>query len=303
MNDPNRIRVALNANAPNEINITGWLERWLNGTLPNYGMTMETAGQGGAHHFGASENQWKGNGHEPFIRVTYVQLVPPTTVSPTNNATVMTDIPTLTWTPGVSDIGSHLWYWVRGSNSDNPELGGMFNSGWLDSARSWQPPPGTLQDGTTYSWYVAVSANDPSKHDPYPSMWWSNVAKFKFDRRLGDQSVSPMDDFGSVSVNLSNGNALYSTSSPSLTTVGGQLGMTYTYNSQSLDKYGLTAKYFPGCQYDTNNIPGNLTEPYIVRRERTVDINFANDPGPSVAQGHFCATSEGFVTVPSTGNY
>lgn len=208
----------------------------------------------------------------------------------------MSATPTLNSTAVSPPVGMNggIQYWYRVSNTDNPEQGGIINSGWQNSP-NWSVPDGSLIDGVTYSWYVLTKYGSSGSYNASP------VWKFKVNLRLGNQSVSPMDAEGPVSVNLANGTVTTGTSSPSFPTVGGDVGVSYSYNSKAQTQYGLTAKYYPGCD-GTTHTP--VTQPYIVRRESTIDLSFpSSGPGPSVPLNGFCATFDGYITVPRDNTY
>ena len=173
-------------------------------------MTFDTAGAVSIYRFGAAENRSLGY-QAPYLTVDY-SIPSSIPTAPGNGGPLMTATPTLSSTT-VSTPGAAIQYWYRVSNTDNPESGGIVNSGWQNSP-SWTIPDGSLIDGVTYSWYVLTKYGTTGAYNASP------VWKFKVNLRLGNQSVSPMDSEGPVSVNLANGNVTTGTSSPSFPTVG-----------------------------------------------------------------------------------
>jgi hypothetical protein len=125
---------------------------------------------------------------------------------------------------------------------------------------------------------------------------------FKVNLRLGNSSVSPNDTNGPVSVNLATGNVFTQTSSPTFPTVGGNVGLTYSYNSQQPLNVGLTAKYWPGCiNVNAGSCP---TSPYVVRTDPNIDFSWGNgSPDPSITDDQFRSQWTGFVTAPAAGTY
>ena len=100
------------------------------------------------------------------------------------------------------------------------------------------------RDGVPYTWTVDT-------WDGVGTTRASWVGHFKVDSRIGDNGPAPTDQAGPVTVNLANGNATVSTASPSFPAVGGNAGLSFTYNSQQVgpggqpeDLRGLTASYY-----------------------------------------------------------
>ncbi len=276
--------------------IGSWVANWANSTWGSHGVSLDTAGQNAYYRVAAMESY--GQGTDPYIAVTYNSPPPsPTLAAPSDGTTVMTDTPTLS-TNAVADAdGDTVKYWFRVSNTDDPEVGGIINSGY-DTPTSWVVPAGSLIDGVTYSWRVGAFDGN--------ALTWSATRKFKVNLRLGDQAASPMDTEGPVAINMANGNMTTSLSSPTFKTVGGDVGLSYTYNSQAQPAFGLRGSYYPGCEMpaDPNDVPGNVTEPYVVRTDPQINFNWSTgSPGPSIGANGFCATWKGFISVPTANTW
>jgi RHS repeat-associated protein len=178
------------------------------------------------------------------------------------------------------------------------QTGAVATSGWL-ATPEWKVPENTLQDGGRYTW--SVQTND-GLDQPQPS--WRNA--LTVNRRIGDSGPAPVDAAGPVSVNLANGNVGMSFASPTVSTVGGSMGMSFTYNSLKPEPGGLTGSY-----YDATPAAGAAPSydftgknPIMVRTDPAVSFNWGTDsPSPGVPTDYFLARWTGFITVPTTGNY
>jgi RHS repeat-associated protein len=216
------------ASAGHEANrdITSWVQNWAdnlaNSALgwPSYGISIDSAGTNSGVRFGSE------NGHQsmqPKLVVTFnSKPVPAQPSEPAADAALTTITPTLRGLGHSDENGDSLQFLFRLSNTDNPDSGVVYESGWI-SSNQHKVPAGVLKDGVTYTWRIGTrDANWTS---------WSNPGKFKIDLLLGDQPAVPFDDVGPVRVNLANGNLVVQASSSTLNTVGGPLGLTWTYNS------------------------------------------------------------------------
>lgn len=180
------------------------------------------------------------------------------------------------------------------------------DDGTVDNRINWTVPAGSLSDGGIYYW--VVRPYDGVDKNTRPA--W--VKSFKVDLRLGLGTPSPYDSAGAASVNLANGNANLSFASPTVSTLGGPMGMTFSYNSQD-DVTGL--KGLSGSYFDARNalgaVPTNASEysfdgktPLMVRRDASVSHDWPEaGPADAVPADHFLARWEGFVQVPTSGSY
>jgi RHS repeat-associated protein len=219
--------------------------------------------------------------------------------SPKNDNTVTTLTPTLHADPVTTVTDTR--YEFRLATSGDGLLGQVATSGWIPQ-NEWEVPEGVLHDGGAYSWSVRVRSGATGV---YPN--WSFINDFRVNLRLGTSGPSPYDSAGPVTVNLANGNVALSFASPTVSTVGGPMGLGFTYNSQDLGVQGLTASYYnakpPGAPTPTYTFSGK--KPVLVRVEAAVNEEWAKEesPGPGVPHDHFMVRWEGYITSPVTQKY
>jgi RHS repeat-associated protein len=286
-------------------NITNWAANWLSGAWGSYGLSLDTGGVTGKYlRMAAMEQAWQG--YDPWLDITFTNTVTyPAQAEqvPAHGSTITTLRPTLS-VPVQHDSSpeddSGIQYWFRASSDGDGEAehGQIVESGWL-STPSWTVPKGQLDDGATYFWKVFVR-DEWSDTIPTYSSW--PPASFTVNTRLGSGGPSPSDSAGPVSVNLATGNAVVATSSPSFKTVGGDIGVSYTYNSLAPAPRGLKGDYYNGCNGSTATWP---TSPALSRRDVNLDTNWYNrSPAPDIVdEDNFCVRWTGFITPPSAGTY
>ena len=183
--------------------------------------------------------------------------------------------------------------------------GAVVTSSWLqaeaDGKVRWTVPSGTLQDGGVYSWVVETwDGRDENRFNT----WKKNL---KVDLRLGASGPSPFDAAGPVTVNLANGNANLSFASPTVQTLGGAMGMSFTYNSQEVKgaNRGLIGEYFDARVNGTPpSSPSGFTfdgkTPLFVRTDPAVSFDWGtNSPADAVPKDYFLVRWNGYVTIPS----
>ncbi|GAB7304519.1 hypothetical protein MAFF212519_23980 [Clavibacter michiganensis] len=261
---------------------------------------------------GQSTDRWSGVWN---LKTQKVPATPPVlSASPGNAVGVAQTLTTLTPTlqvdavtdpDGIPSNGTVTYEFKLATGPDG-KSGGVFSSGLIPAAADgrvrWTVPPGTLQDGGTYSWIVQPH-DGLSKNTQSP---W--VKKFKIDMRLGATGPSPFDSASPVTVNMANGNANLSFSSPTVETVGGPMGMSFTYNSQAVraSTQGLTGSYYD-ARDNAGNAPGSAAgysfdgkSPLVVRTDPTISFNWdLGSPGGAVPSDQFLARWAGFIRVPS----
>ncbi|MGI8683605.1 MAG: LamG-like jellyroll fold domain-containing protein [Acidimicrobiales bacterium] len=192
--------------------------------------------------------------------------------------------------------GDAVSYQFQVGTGDDPDSGRIAISP-VRSSPDWTPPPGTFADGGAYSWKVrAVDANGAVSG-------WSAANRFKIDLRLGRKPTMPYDDLGPAAVNLATGNLVLSAGGPSFPTVGGPVGLSFTYNSQAPVVHGLSGAYYQDTNHNLAFDPG---EPQLLRRVDT-QVNFdwgatgPNDgPNPGVINPEWwVARWAGGIVVPA----
>ncbi|WP_292775014.1 MULTISPECIES: PA14 domain-containing protein [Microbacterium] len=266
-----------------------------------------------------AHNTWAGQSTERAtgVRTLTTQVPPPTppdsTASPGNSVGAAETIVTLTPTLQVDSVsdpdgipaGGTVKYEFKIATGSDGKSGAVFTSGLLtpdpDGKVRWTVPPGTLRDGNIYSWVVQPTDGVGKNTTP---AW---VKKIKVDLRLGASGPSPFDTTGPVTVNLANGNANLSFSSPLVSTLGGPMGMSFSYNSQSegVSNRGLTGSYF-SAKDELGNIPTSPAgytfagkTPLMVRTDSAISFDWpTGSPGPALADDYFMARWTGFVRVP-----
>ncbi len=285
--DGDHVATAPATNAYSSTNITSWVAQWASGARTNNGLAFDTHGDAGVWSFGATEQQSLG-GQYPYLRVTYnSRPTVSTPYAPVIYNTVATATPQLMSSVATDADGQTVQYWFRVSNTDDPEIGQVINSGWRTTP-TWEVPVGALQDGATYTWYVGS----------YDGTWitWSGYSHFTVNLRLGSSSVSPMDSLGPMGVNLATGNATMSVASPTFKTVGGDLGVSYTYNSKAPLTNGLIGHYYPGCNTASRI---RSPQPYITQRDSSMNFNWGTaDIGGGIENTNFCAVWDGYYVTP-----
>jgi hypothetical protein len=145
--------------APNQwvpaVDITGWVQGWVDNSAVNYGVSIDTRGQGYYFKLAADEQAWAQE--DSYLTVTFDDTAPtwPSQASqvPANGSTVMSSTPTLSVPAQTDAEGDAVQYWFRVATVDDAETGQALNSGWITTP-SWTVPAGALQNGVTYYWKV-----------------------------------------------------------------------------------------------------------------------------------------------------
>lgn len=224
-------------------------------------------------------------------------------VSPGDGEVVTTLSPTFS-TPTVVDADGDtpIRYQFRLATGADGKSGNVTTSGWLSAPATgpvtWTPPAGSLQDGGAYT--LAVLTNDGV--DQYIDPSW--VTHFTANLRIGDSGPAPTDTAGPVTVNLANGNANVSFASPSVTTVGGSMGLSFSYNSlePATQVPGLTGAYYnalnPG-QTSTTTFDFAGRAPVLTRTDPNISFSWVTgSPAASVPADYFMAKWTGFIQAP-----
>ncbi|WP_309733287.1 PA14 domain-containing protein [Microbacterium sp. SORGH_AS_0428] len=198
-------------------------------------------------------------------------------------------------------VGGSMKYQFKIATGSDAKSGAVVTSGWITAANglaSWSVPAGTLQDGGVYTWTVLT--NDGQDTNRF-NTW---VKRIRADLRLGATGPSPFDTVGPVTTNLANGNATVSFASPTVQTVGGPMGMSFTYNSQEVanSNRGLVGEYFDarlnGGAPTSYSMDGKT--PVLVRTDPAVSFDWGtNAPADAVPNDWFMARWSGFVTLPA----
>ena len=222
---------------------------------------------------------------------------------PGDGATVTSLTPTLSGAPVTDPEARPVTYQFRIATGADAKSGVIASSGWLTSP-SWPVPAGLLQDGGTYTWVLQTSDGVDQNLDP----GWIN--DFKVNLRLGTSGPSPFDTAGPVSVNLANGNASLGFSSPTVSTLGGAMGLAFSYNSQQSPTLlrGLTGRYYDALdlgETSTTTFDFDDRTPVLVRTDGVLGFSWPDgqSPAPAVKPNYFLGQWSGYIQVPTTGSY
>lgn len=270
---------------------------WVANPSGNYGVRLN-ATESTTAGFKAFASSASGASTAPQLVVTYDNYPSNATqASPASGATVATTVPPLAITAGSDPDGDTLRYWYTVSTDPTGSSGQVLSSGWLTTT-SWTPPAGALVDGATYYW-TAYTWDQISWPATPPT-----ATPFTVNLRLGDNGIWPTDQLGPTSVNLTNGNLLLTTASPSFTTVGGQMGLSYSYNSKTEPTAGLTGTYYDLSYNAPGTRPSGTDKPNLVRRDSAVGFNWGTGPAwGNMAVDRFYVVWDGYLSVPTTGTY
>lgn len=181
----------------------------------------------------------------------------------------------------------------------NDVINGKASSGWVD-ATTWRVPEGVLIEGQQYAWTLSAREIDGSVW--YPAA--SRTGTLKVDRRMGSGGPAPTDALGGASVNLASGNLFLSAEGHGVSSVGGELSVGLSYNSQLAAEHGLIGSYYQ--ESDRNWVFGDEA-PSLVRVDSLFDLAW-NTSGtaaapPGLAADQFMVRWQGYLTAPATGTY
>jgi RHS repeat-associated protein len=222
-----------------------------------------------------------------------------TPVTPADEAVVTTLTPTLRVNPAPDgdDPATSIRYWFHVSTGSDAESGCVISSGWLLNTTTWTVPTGSLQDGVTYYWHVHTW--DGQSSTPATMAEW--VRSFRVDQRLGQGRISPMQQFGDVSVNLATGNLAVGTGTQEAHALGGEASVSLTWNSQSESGHGLDALYMS----DANGDSRFNDEVFLARHDTAPSFDWAGgSPVPDVIPAdNFLVQWKGFLRVPAEGQW
>jgi RHS repeat-associated protein len=304
-----------------DYDVTGQAQRWMNLASPNYGLLLTTS-----ESLSSAIRGWypAEAGYSVALTVTYDHL--PTTAAqlePAANATIATATPLLTVSPGTDSDGDVVHYWYTVSTSPDASVGQrVVWSGWLGGAfpyenpngatngTTYRVPAGALQDGVTYYWGVSTWDGVAPNTSRPPG----TLRSFTVDLGQGARGGRPTDTLGPATVDLASGNLSVGHASPALPTVGGSIGMSYTYNS--VGAAAAPTEPAPGRTSGLRGVYYNTTAPdysfngktpVLSRRDSNLAFLWSADhasPAPGVVQpDDFLVRWSGSITVPVTGTW
>jgi RHS repeat-associated protein len=245
---------------------------------------------------------WKGfDADNSWIEYTFNSTPSvPTPLSPADKQVVVTDQPMLQVNPSTDPDGDPIQYYFRVSTGQDGETGTVINSGLISSTQ-WTVPEGVLQDGVTYYWHVYSHDSCGQYVGGTCDRWGSPInvwtRSFKYDARLGNDSAASFDDGGPVDVNLATGNVVTSAGTHTMSALGGNIGLSFDYNSPYRSKPGLTAEYYNNTSWSGSS---------AIRRIET-NLNFPWNTGTPAAgvvnNDNFSMRLKGYFIAPKSGNY
>lgn len=285
--------------------IGGLVQAWVNRSLPNFGEVLAAGGPNSDEDSPADYKRfYSGDSgtHAPMLIVDWdtepINQPPGMSqpVSPADKTIVTTTTPTLTATSAADpNPGDVVHYWFRIATTGVPGTGGLVADSGLQPLPTFTVPEGFLRDGVTYYW-TAYTLDD---HGGLTLTDW--VRSFTVKSRLGDSAVSATDQVGPVAVNLVNGNAVVKVSSPTVASLGGNLGISYVYNSRAVDVHGLTGEYY--FDYGTHEVVSGQT-PFVVRTDAGPNFMFGSSPpAGGMLPFRYIVRWTGVITAPVTGTY
>lgn len=293
------------------------------GMAPGFGLVDEGTWDGSAYQFDVSDmlQYWISQNHfggvfgaaDPapahayYKRFTNLILAfvenaqpsLPTLHSPDSGTRVVTDAnPTLRINQVNSDPDGDVLKWnIRIATGPDASSGTIAESGWQTFGNNtWQVPEGTLRDGQTYYWSGWVT---DGKYEGERRA--AGVHALIVDRRLSTVDAAPNDTLGPFEANLVTGNVSLTVESPTVQTVGGEVGVSMTHNSIA-DRQGLEGSYFVDRSGPANSAPDQTFNSYdqMVLRRIDSQINFSWDvtsPTPALPSDNFLVRWEGFIAL------
>lgn len=207
--------------------------------------------------------------------------------------TIVSTSPLVTWAAVTPDADGAVQYQVRVATGSDAASGTVLTSGW-QSGTSYQVPEGSLRDGGTYSW--TVETKDPLGGGA--RFAWTST--FTVNRRLAESGPAPVEQVGPVTVNLANGNVGLRFASPTVNTVGGPMGLSFSYNSQAAREKGLLGRYYAaGSPASSFAFTG---EPLMTRIDASPNFFWGTEsPAPALPADNFAVRWTGFFTPPTAG--
>ncbi len=191
--------------------------------------------------------------------------------------------------------GDAVQYYFRVSTKPDAETGAVINSGWINSPQ-WTIPEGILQDGTTYYWHTYTKGATQTNPN------W--VRSFKVDLRTGKDSTQSYETIGPVGVDLATGNATLTADTHSMKALGGDMGMSLTYNTPNKAKKGLKGEYWNvGANYNFSK-GAPTSSPKVTRRDTSINFNWSTGaPAGGVSADWFYVRWSGQFVAPVDGAY
>jgi len=195
-----------------------------------------------------------------------------------------------------TDASDTVQYLFTVATGTNAESGAVIKSDWI-GASQWTIPDGILQDGTTYYWHVYTRGATQTNPN------W--VYSFKVDLRTGKDSTQAYDTVGTFGIDLATGNATTSSSTHTMSALGGDIGLKLDYNTTAKSASGLIAEYWKvntGYSFSTGAPSGTAD---LIRNDQDINNNWGTGgPDTSIINSDaFYARWKGYFVTPTTGDY
>lgn len=234
--------------------------------------------------------------------------------SPQDGSVVASTTPTLVAPLATATNGQPLSYEIRLTSGSDGSSGQIAQSPLCATSGSacvintsagtvsWPVPASILQDGASYTWVEVV--NDGYGDYTQTANSTTGVNRLTVNTRIATPGPSPTDSAGPVSVNLANGNVSAAFTSPTVSTVGGSMGLNFAYNSLLASNQGLTGTYYNESQtsptWDYTNPAGTQA---LVRTDTAIDFDWGGAaPDSAVTPTNFQVQWTGYMT-PADGTY
>ncbi|MDL9978302.1 beta strand repeat-containing protein [Microbacterium sp. ASV49] len=234
--------------------------------------------------------------------------------SPQDGSVVASTTPTLVAPLATATNGQPLSYEIRLTSGSDGSSGQIAQSPLCATSGSacvintsagtvsWPVPASILQDGASYTWVEVI--NDGYGDYTQTANSTTGVNRLTVNTRIATPGPSPTDSAGPVSVNLANGNVSAAFTSPTVSTVGGSMGLNFSYNSLLASNQGLVGTYYNESQSSpTFNYTNPAGTQALVRTDSAIDFDWGGAaPDSAVNQTDFQVQWNGYLT-PAPGTY
>ncbi len=242
-------------------------------------------------------------GTGPYDSGTYVSFTyngppaAPSIQSPTANQVYVDPQPSFNVGYATNPNGSTpLQYQMRVSSA--PSGAGFLIASPVLSSTQWTMPDNILQDGSTY--YIQARSYDPIS--TLKSDWGASIP-FRIDMRTGNDSTQTYSSMGPVNVNLATGNLSTGVTSHGSAALGGNLGVSLSYNTPLKSRTGLVGEYWKVAANYAGGVP--TVTPDLTRVDQNVDFDWGLDSPSAGALNNdwYFAHWTGYFVAPTTGTY
>ncbi len=299
-----------------QVDVLPWIRRWQTNPATNFGLMAKLVTSAGVEttdgyyaHFEASETN--GGSYAAVLSITYedtsvlpAAATPLAPVSNPNPAFTPVQLDTVTPTLSASVVAGAQYNFKIGTS---PTLDGrVYSSGWSAST-SHTIPAGVLQVGDVYWWRVFTRIGTQGGWresvpctNPATVPGGGCVSRFQVRPELVDDGIGATDTHANVAVNMRTGNMTTAAVTKSVSSVSGDVGFSFVYNSRQPQPYGLRGEYFAGATYFE---PQPTEVPVLVRNDPQPNLQGSGSPGGEVPAENFRVRWTGKIRIPATGSY